>query len=179
MGQMHRLFVVLASGLLIVACGSSDEDSGHGNNPNSEPMTGRLAAFQTELKELEDLIVGHEATVKGAADLAAVTTEETKYMADASGHQTEMGHKAEEMMPCTHEGHGPHMDALMTAMGKLKTELDAHSTNMKNAADLAATQTEETSHNTAMKKVLGEIRTEHDEMAVDAAQFSCPMEAAH
>ncbi|HMR78968.1 MAG TPA: hypothetical protein PKD61_27875, partial [Polyangiaceae bacterium] len=65
------------------------------------------------------------------------------------------------------------------AMGKLKTELDAHSTNMKNAADLAATQTEETSHNTAMKKVLGEIRTEHDEMAVDAAQFSCPMEAAH
>jgi len=159
------MHVVLA-GVLAVSFGCGSEDDG-------VPMTGLLEAYEAEVGELTALAAAHDTAVSGAADLAAMQAQETAYGTDAGGHMEEIEHAVLEMAECTHDGHGPELGDVGTALADLDAELTAHATAMAAAADVAAAGAEEARHQSAIADIAAVFDDAHDALHDEAADFMC------
>lgn len=140
-----------------------------------EPLSGHLAAFETELSGLETLVAAHEDRVIAARDDAAIEAEEADYATASSGRHGAMRHHMEGMSGCSHEGRAPGTETMHNELQEMAAEIATHRQAMAGTTSMFDSRAEEDRHQKVMRALHESLRREHDRVGTEAAGFMCPM----
>lgn len=159
---------------LILSLGTLALTSGCGDDMMS--MSDQLEGLASHQMALEGELTLHHRDVLDAATLAQAGSFEPGFGRRALEHMDEMDHRMRDMQSmCSMNGRGFDGAPMSETMGRVRTALGEHQQRMYTAADLAATQAEETSFRDAMTALMTEMHGGESALRSSAAGYTCHM----